>query len=418
MADGVLLPNGEQQFFDLTGAPLAGGLVHTYVPGTTTPKTTWVDQGETTANTNPIVLDSLGRCVIWGSGTYRQLVTDSVGNLIWDALTSDGGLATVQGDITTLQSDVDQLQTDVTDLQTTVNKVPGWLKKTLAPTSNHLATVTDSGTLFNSGNSVGSLVITLPNTTTLDIGWYCAFVREASNITINVEGSRGEFIAGPGFSATSISLAPQDGETLLLSYDGANFVVIAASPDTQQALGAQRMHLRQFGVGATSFLIPAAQLRYRLVGGGGGGASGTASLGGGAGAGGAYVEGILSGLTIGASLLISVGAGGAGGAAGGNDGIVGGPTTIGTVSTTFATAGGGGHGAINGTGGFGGLAAGGDVNVNGNQGTAGFGATPGSSGGAGAIGSAGAGGVGTGAAPTSTVAQAGQPGTGILEWFA
>lgn len=59
-----------------------------YVPGTTTPKTTWVDQAQMTANVNPIILDSSGRAIIYGVGQYRQIVTDSHGNTVWDQLTS------------------------------------------------------------------------------------------------------------------------------------------------------------------------------------------------------------------------------------------------------------------------------------------------------------------------------------------
>jgi hypothetical protein len=88
---GVLLPNGEQQFIDANGVPLAGGKVYFYVPDTLTPKTTWQDQAETIPNSNPITLDAAGRAVIWGTGSYRQIVKDSLGNLVWDQLTSDGG---------------------------------------------------------------------------------------------------------------------------------------------------------------------------------------------------------------------------------------------------------------------------------------------------------------------------------------
>lgn len=88
-----LLPNGEQQFIDANGVPLAGGKVYFYVPDTLTPKTTWQDQGETIPNSNPVRLDAAGRAVIWGEGNYRQIVKDALGNLIWDQITS----APVQG---------------------------------------------------------------------------------------------------------------------------------------------------------------------------------------------------------------------------------------------------------------------------------------------------------------------------------
>lgn len=87
---GALVPNGEQQFFDLSGNPLANGFVYMYVPYTSTPSTTWVDPYLTTANTNPIRLDGGGKAIIWGNTVYRQVVTDQFGNLIWDQITSIG----------------------------------------------------------------------------------------------------------------------------------------------------------------------------------------------------------------------------------------------------------------------------------------------------------------------------------------
>lgn len=85
----TLLPNGEQQFFDANGTPLAGGFVYFYIPGSTTPKDTWQDTGQTIRNANPVTLDGAGRAIIYGSGAYRQRVTDASGNLIWDQVTSD-----------------------------------------------------------------------------------------------------------------------------------------------------------------------------------------------------------------------------------------------------------------------------------------------------------------------------------------
>ena len=82
MAAPVLIP--VPQFCDADGNPYAGGSIATYVVGTTTPKQTWVDPGLTALNTNPIILDAAGRCIIWGDGTYRLILRDAAGNLIWD----------------------------------------------------------------------------------------------------------------------------------------------------------------------------------------------------------------------------------------------------------------------------------------------------------------------------------------------
>lgn len=82
----TLLPPAELQFSDPNGAPYAGGKLYTYIPATTTPKLTWQDPNATVPNTNPIVLDSAGRAIIWGSGEYREVLLDQFGTTIWDQL--------------------------------------------------------------------------------------------------------------------------------------------------------------------------------------------------------------------------------------------------------------------------------------------------------------------------------------------
>jgi len=56
-----------QQFFDNNGVPLNGGLLYTYQAGSTTALTNYTDISGSIANSNPIVLDSAGRCAteIW-----------------------------------------------------------------------------------------------------------------------------------------------------------------------------------------------------------------------------------------------------------------------------------------------------------------------------------------------------------------
>lgn len=85
----TLLPNAEQQFVDQNGVPYAGGQVAFFVPNTSTPKNTWMDAGQTIFNTNPVILDAAGRAIIYGSGIYRQILKDNLGNIIWDQITTD-----------------------------------------------------------------------------------------------------------------------------------------------------------------------------------------------------------------------------------------------------------------------------------------------------------------------------------------
>lgn len=88
-----LLPNAQQYFTDANGAALASGFVYTYIPGTTTPLTTYQDSLLTVPNTNPIRLDSSGQARIWAStGTkIREQVLDLNSNLIWDQVSAVWG---------------------------------------------------------------------------------------------------------------------------------------------------------------------------------------------------------------------------------------------------------------------------------------------------------------------------------------
>jgi hypothetical protein len=55
-----LAPVAQQQFFDSSGHPLAGGLLFTYAAGSTSPLATFTDATGATPNANPIVLNSGG----------------------------------------------------------------------------------------------------------------------------------------------------------------------------------------------------------------------------------------------------------------------------------------------------------------------------------------------------------------------
>ena len=91
----TLLPNG-QQCFQTAAGPLSAGSINMYSVGTTTAKTTWKDSSQTTANTNPIQLDSNGCAIIYGVGSYRQQVytgpvigSVTTGSLVYDLTTTD-----------------------------------------------------------------------------------------------------------------------------------------------------------------------------------------------------------------------------------------------------------------------------------------------------------------------------------------
>ena len=80
------------QFFDNSGQVLTGGLLYTYLAGTTTPATTYTTSSGITAQPNPIVLNAAGRVPdsgeIWLSDNilYKFLLKDqnSVQIATWD----------------------------------------------------------------------------------------------------------------------------------------------------------------------------------------------------------------------------------------------------------------------------------------------------------------------------------------------
>lgn len=66
--------------------PAAGYRLFTYDAGTSTPRTTWSDSGETTPNANPIILDVNGQAQIFYRGNYKLELRQPValgGALIW-----------------------------------------------------------------------------------------------------------------------------------------------------------------------------------------------------------------------------------------------------------------------------------------------------------------------------------------------
>ena len=70
-------PNPIFKAWDTDGTPLAGGKVYTYEVGTTTNKATYSDRNLSTANANPIILDSYGESVIYLAGPTKVNITDS-----------------------------------------------------------------------------------------------------------------------------------------------------------------------------------------------------------------------------------------------------------------------------------------------------------------------------------------------------
>lgn len=83
-----------------TGGPLVGGKVYTYVAGTSTLLTTYQDSSLSTANTNPVVLNSYGDAKIWFDQAMKVVVKsadETVTYYTFDNISSVGGTTTVTG---------------------------------------------------------------------------------------------------------------------------------------------------------------------------------------------------------------------------------------------------------------------------------------------------------------------------------
>jgi hypothetical protein len=89
--------------FDTSGNPRAGAKLYFYTTGTTTPLTTYSDDGLTTPNTNPVVADSAGLFgdIFLGTGTYKVVLKSAADVTIWTADPVTAGAASAVVYLTT-----------------------------------------------------------------------------------------------------------------------------------------------------------------------------------------------------------------------------------------------------------------------------------------------------------------------------
>jgi len=107
-----LFAGAGSQFFTDDGVPLSGGLLYTYVAGSTTPLTTYTSNVGVVTNSNPIVLDSAGRVPyeIWLlEGTVAKFILQDaqavqIGS--WDNIAGANDLTTTNAAITAVYANL------------------------------------------------------------------------------------------------------------------------------------------------------------------------------------------------------------------------------------------------------------------------------------------------------------------------
>jgi hypothetical protein len=152
------------QFINSNGAPLTGGKVYTYSAGTTTPKNSYTDSTASTANSNPVVLDSAGRASIWLNGSYYIEVKDSSGTLIWSVDNVSGTLN--GGDMSSSvydPSNVKEQLLGISSVQTFTNK-----STSTTPTTNTAGNAVANMTAVQS-SQIGGFVNKSRNGAALDV---------------------------------------------------------------------------------------------------------------------------------------------------------------------------------------------------------------------------------------------------------
>jgi hypothetical protein len=120
---------------------------------------------------------------------------------------------------------------------------PGINRWSFPAVGSYTASQSDNGNAVSNYNTpTSSLILTLPATTSIGTGWIMGFATDnGKTMTVQVNGAAGEKILIPadgGVSSNSITLAVgQNYEYATLQFDGSNFRVVAATPQTLNNLG-------------------------------------------------------------------------------------------------------------------------------------------------------------------------------------
>ena len=164
----ILAPTIRQRFFSASGLPLAGGKLYTYAAGTTSNQATYTDYTETSANTNPVILDANGECNLWlGAAAYKMVLKDSSDTTQWtvDNVNQASENQNISGDV--LENFGLSVSTNSNVLTVTVTNGSGGVPSVLNPVLVGFRSPTIGSGLANVVSINSSLGMTVSSGSTL-----------------------------------------------------------------------------------------------------------------------------------------------------------------------------------------------------------------------------------------------------------
>jgi len=200
------------QFFDGNGEPLSGGKVNWYDAGTSTPKDSWIDEAESAAATNPVILDQEGRVPspqegMWISGSYKMIITDSDDNVI-----------------TTIDNINEYDSLDWTGLTATIADLNSTSTETIEIATTYAITAADRGKTILADATTAAFEITIPTSVSLGSKFEITIKKVDSTtnaVTINPAGSE-------TIDDQTTYLLNDYNDFIKMHCDGSNFLVIAS----------------------------------------------------------------------------------------------------------------------------------------------------------------------------------------------
>jgi len=145
---GNLAPVLRTRFFDSNGDPLAGGKLHAFQAGTSTPQATYTTENLATPNANPVILDANGEADVWldQALSYKFRLDDSTDVTQWTTDDVIGTLASgsvVTASIADLAVTTAKLANDAVD--NTKLKDDASTDANRAVTTNHIRNLAVTG---------------------------------------------------------------------------------------------------------------------------------------------------------------------------------------------------------------------------------------------------------------------------------